>query len=187
MTRKESRQRALSRRFGFATLCAGVAGGTPGPWLRARTCQDFGRRHASAARLYADAFEAQPTLAEDPTKAHRYNGACAAALAGTGQGEEAKKLSNAERGHLRKQAHAWLEADLELYAKLLTKDKQEAVMQVAARLEHWQRDPDLAAVREPKELGLLSQEERKSWQNLWASVRQLEKDARAQSTDARRP
>jgi hypothetical protein len=96
-------------------------------------------------------------------------------------------LSDADRDHLRSQAHAWLEADLDLYAKLLTKCEQVGVMQVVARLEHWQRNSALAAVREPKELGLLSQEEGESWQNLWASVHRLLKDARGQSIDARQP
>ena len=44
-------------------------------------CQ-FADRTAAAARLYADAFAADPRLAEDLAAGHRYNAARAAALAG---------------------------------------------------------------------------------------------------------
>ena len=46
-------------------------------------------RHADAARFYADAFAAKPALADDAANRHRYNAACASALAAAGQGEDA--------------------------------------------------------------------------------------------------
>ncbi len=54
--------------------------------------------HLTAVRLYADAFAAQPALADDLKQAHRYNAACAAALAAAGQGEEASGLDDQQRG-----------------------------------------------------------------------------------------
>src|SRR6267154_2705527 len=50
------------------------------------------RRYALAARLYTDAFHADPKLAEDLREANRFHAACAAAAAGCGQGEDAAGL-----------------------------------------------------------------------------------------------
>ena len=71
------------------------------------------RRHVAAARLYADAFTADPKLADDLKAGHRYNAACYAALAAAGQGTDADKLDDQEHRRLRHQALAWLRADLE--------------------------------------------------------------------------
>ena len=43
--------------------------------------------HATAARLWAEALAADPKLGDDRQAQHRYNAACAAALAGCGQGQ----------------------------------------------------------------------------------------------------
>src|SRR5204863_1509606 len=50
----------------------------------ARLCQEYKKRYAAAERFYAEAFEAKPELAKDLRNGHRYNAACAAALAGCG-------------------------------------------------------------------------------------------------------
>jgi serine/threonine-protein kinase len=75
----------------------------------------FENRFAALARIYAEAFAADPKL----TKYHRYTAArvaaetrfpaCAAALAGCGQGKDAADLDDAERARWRLQA---LEGDL---------------------------------------------------------------------------
>ena len=57
-------------------------------------CQ-FMNRTLAQASLYADAFAADPQLAEDVGAGHRYSAACAAALAGSGHGED---VDNLERG-----------------------------------------------------------------------------------------
>ena len=48
---------------------------------------------------------------------------------------------------------------------------------VAARarqlLDHWWTDPDLAGVREVKELAKLPEAERKEWQRFWTDVNAL--------------
>jgi tetratricopeptide (TPR) repeat protein len=73
----------------------------------AELCQQpYKRRYAASARLYADAFSAQPRLAEGVPFA-RYNAACAAALAGCGKGADAPD-AEAERARLRDQALKWL-------------------------------------------------------------------------------
>src|SRR5262249_33626780 len=72
-----------------------------------------GKQHcAAAARLWAESFAADPTLADDPLTAHRDTAACAAALAAAGRGTDAGRLDDADRARWRKQALEWLRADL---------------------------------------------------------------------------
>src|SRR5262249_3141399 len=87
----------------------------------ARLCQDR-RRFAASAKFYAAAFAADPKPADDPTQVHHYNAACAAARAGHGEGD-AEKLDDAERSRLRKQAIAWLRAELDAVTTLLAASK----------------------------------------------------------------
>jgi hypothetical protein len=47
------------------------------------------KRYAVAARLFADAFAADPSPADDLSAGHRYNAACCAALATAGRGTDA--------------------------------------------------------------------------------------------------
>jgi hypothetical protein len=44
-------------------------------------------------------------------------------------------------------------------------------------LQTWQRDSDLAAVRDPKALEKLQVEEQKGWRRLWVDVAELLKKA----------
>src|SRR5207248_4367413 len=76
----------------------------------ARLCESR-RLYAAAARFLGDAV-ADPRYA-----AQRYDAACLAALAGTGQGQDAARLPEPERARLRKLALAWLRADLETLAQ----------------------------------------------------------------------
>src|SRR5262249_44053922 len=76
--------------------------------------QPYKGLHAQSAALYLAAFESSPGLA-DPTKGHhRYNAACAAVLAAASQGKGAPE---ADRARWRRQALAWLNADLEVRAR----------------------------------------------------------------------
>ena len=68
-------------------------------------CQSTNRTSA-LARLYADAFAAVPQLAKDVGAGHRYVAARAAALAGSGHGEDVGRLSQKERTHWRRKG-AW--------------------------------------------------------------------------------
>src|SRR5262249_30638409 len=74
----------------------------------ARWCQIKKHYHTSA-RLYADAFAADPKLADDLNAAAR-----SAVLATAGKGEDAAKLDDKEKARLRQQALDWLKADLAL-------------------------------------------------------------------------
>jgi serine/threonine-protein kinase len=66
-------------------------------------CQ-FTNRTRTMSLLYAEAFDAAPSLADDLGADHRYNAARAAALAGCGHGADATGLGEEERARLRDQA-----------------------------------------------------------------------------------
>ncbi len=110
-------------------------------------------------------------------KQHRYNAACAAALAGCGQGKDAKDLSANDRARLRKHAVAWLHPDLKFWEKRMRSSSRGA-REVVKKLEHWLGDRDLAGVRDPEELTKLPYEEMEAWRAFWAEVRELLKKAR---------
>jgi serine/threonine-protein kinase len=128
-------------------------------------CQLQGR-YAAAARLYTDAFNADAKLADDLKASHRYNAACAAALAAAGQGKDASKLDDQQRVDLRKQALQWLQADLVAWGKAEHQQAQDV-------FKHWLDDSDLAPVRDPEWLKALPDDERKAWQSLWADVQDV--------------
>jgi tetratricopeptide (TPR) repeat protein len=133
--------------------------------------------HHTATGLYAAAFAADPKLADDLTAAHRYSAACSAALAATGQGEDAAKLDDQEKARLRKQSLDWLRADLVLRGKQLESGKPGDRAAVQQALQHWQQDTDLAGLRNAAALTKLPAEERAAWAKLWADVAALLKKA----------
>jgi WD40 repeat protein/serine/threonine protein kinase/regulation of enolase protein 1 (concanavalin A-like superfamily) len=137
------------------------------------------RRPLAAARLFAAAFAAEPKLAADLSRQHRYNAAGLAALAANGQGEDAKELDDNERSHWRKQALAWLRADLAVYEKTLVSGPPNNQLIVGQRLERWQRDDDLIGLRDAKTLAGLPAEERQACQQLWVDVGALLKKVAA--------
>ena len=134
-------------------------------------------QHAAAARLYADAFTTDPSLADDLNAYHRYNAACSAAMAAAGQGADADKLDDQEHRRLRQQALAWLRVDLEQWANRSEAGQPDDRQLMRSTLEHWQRDADLASVRDADALQKLTAQEQEAWQNLWADVAELLKKA----------
>jgi len=124
---------------------------------------------AAAARYYADAFAAHPKLADFLDVSNRYSAACAAALAGCGQGQDAAALDATERARLRRQALDWLQADLDAWGQLLQKQPEQARARVQQMLRHWQQDQDFAGVR-GEALVKLPKAEQQTWQQLWADV-----------------
>src|SRR5262249_30096661 len=86
---------------------------SPGERIELAGLCSLKRLHRAAARFYEGAFAADPQPLDDLGAAHRYNAACAAALAGCGQGKDADKFDGKERARLRRQALDWLRAALE--------------------------------------------------------------------------
>jgi tetratricopeptide (TPR) repeat protein len=140
--------------------------------------QPFKQLHAASARLYAAAFAAAPNRAADLPSQHRYNAACAAALAGCGQGKDAGHLEDRDRGRLRQQARDWLRADLTEHARSLEDGSSETCAAVEQTLHRWQQDAALAGVR--GDLAALPEGERPAWRQLWADVERTLARARSQ-------
>jgi tetratricopeptide (TPR) repeat protein len=151
-----------AERLGFAKLCQ----------------KQYRQQYAAAARFYEQAFDAEPKLAEDVRAGHRYNAACAAALAGCRQGKDADKLDAKKRDRLRRRALDWLRADLDAWALLLHKEPDKARPVVVEQMRDWQADTDFSGVRGPQALSQLPEAERKLWRRLWDDVANTLKRAR---------
>jgi tetratricopeptide (TPR) repeat protein len=166
----------------------------------AQLCRQFKKCYAAAARFYAAALAADPNLAEDARSPLRQHAAGVAALAACGQGRDANDLGAQDRAKLRRQALNWLREDLAVLAQQVSASttqpagsdvasgllKQLAQQSTASptevvwaidKLSHWQNDPDLAGLRDEKELTRLPPEEQVAWRRLWANVRVLRKKA----------
>jgi hypothetical protein len=136
------------------------------------------RYYATAARLYAKALVATPQLTADMRAGHRFNAARAAALAGTGQGDDTGKLADAERERLRAQAREWLQLDIAGWAKKVHLGTAADRIQAGKALSQWQENAELAALREPDALDRLSADERKEFNELWTELAALLNRAR---------
>jgi serine/threonine-protein kinase len=132
----------------------------------------FKNLNLASAKLYADAFTADPKLADDPHLGHRSNAACAAALVGSGAGQDGGDLSEAERARWRKQAREWLRAELAACRKKLDSSTTDQAL-VRKTLTRWQAEPDLAGLRESSAMDNLPAEERNECISLWQEVAKL--------------
>jgi serine/threonine-protein kinase len=205
----EAERRALRRQLDFCDLLLAVEGKLPAilageerpadvPTQRALAewCLNHRRLPATAARFYASALAAQPSLADDLAAGIRSHAARAAALAGCGIGADAGKLDDRQRAELRKQALDWLTSEYNAWAERHRRgkpgDRTVAATAVRGWLRHgvpvdsplgrsinWAFDPrsrfseDLAGVRDERGLARLPPEERLAWQALWENVATL--------------
>ena len=131
-----------------------------------RACEARGRL-ATAARLYADGFKAEL----QPLADHYSAGAKVAVRAAVGEGTDSWGLDEKDRGRLRQQALAWMRAALGAWDKL-AEDKA-ARPGLRQALEKWQKDDDLAGVREKPRLNKLPEAERAAWGKFWDDVAHL--------------
>jgi serine/threonine-protein kinase len=135
-------------------------------------CQSMGRT-AMMARLFLEAFDADPELANRLDEGHRYNAACCAARAGSGDGADAAGRSEQESAYLREQARLWLRDDLVARRALLSGPPTTLRKTLRAKLESWFKDPALACVRDDNELRKRPPAEREAWLALWRDARSL--------------
>ena len=135
------------------------------------------KKFAVATRLWAEALASDPKLGDDRQTQHRYNAACAAALAAAGQGEDDPPLDDAAKAKLRRQALDWLKAELARWDKFVGSSQGRPV--IAQILSHWQKDRDLAGIRDATALAKLPADEQKAFTQLWADVAVLLKKAEA--------
>jgi hypothetical protein len=125
---------------------------------------------ATAARLYAEVFEATPKVSEDLRAGHRFNAACAAALAGCGRGDDAAGLRDDERARFREHARNWLRLDLLEWARKLEGTDVPDWIEGHKVLAQWRNAPDLATLRDSGALDNLPPAERSECRALWAEV-----------------
>jgi tetratricopeptide (TPR) repeat protein len=131
-------------------------------------CQSTGRTRALAT-LYAAAFADNPRLADDTRCDHLALAANAAACASAGQGTDAANLDETEKTKWRQTAHEHLRAKFTAVMQSVQQLKMERT--VAARyLTHWQREPDLAAVRDASRIAKMPKNEQQDWRKLWKEV-----------------
>jgi eukaryotic-like serine/threonine-protein kinase len=125
-----------------------------------------------AARLFAEALSADPTLAEDMTAQNRYTGACAAALAAAGKGVNNPPTDEAQRARWRRQAVEWLWADLAFWTKQAA-GKPEVKRRVARILLRWKSEASLAGIRDEAAVNRLPEGEQKACRALWGEVENI--------------
>jgi tetratricopeptide (TPR) repeat protein len=144
-----------AERLGLADLCG----------------QPFEGSYFQAARLYAEAFTADPKLADDSRGAdHRIKAAMAAARAGCGQGRDASGLEDKEKAQLRGQARIWLQAELAQRKKEARSEVPQVRTSAGQALRIWQRHAAFTGVRDAAALASLGDSERAGWQKLWQEV-----------------
>jgi serine/threonine-protein kinase len=134
-------------------------------------------RLAAAARFWREAIELDPRLGDDRQAEHRYNAACAAALAGCFQTNDDPRPSDDQKTKLRHQALDWLNAELGVSAKLLATASNEERAGIGKTLERWREDTDLRGIRDDAELTRLPETERVAFRKLWADMDVLLKKA----------
>ncbi len=146
----------------------------------------FKSLYATSVRFYQEAFTAQPGLIDgkpDGTREwHRYNAACMALRASNGQGKECACADEAQRTAWRRQALDWLRSCQVAWEKELERGTDGARDAVCKALAHWQRDSDLAGVREEHALAALPSGEQLAWRLLWSDVDKVLARARKAST-----
>jgi len=128
------------------------------------------KRYVAAACFYRDTFAAAPRLADNVPTDARYVAACAATLAGCGQGKDIESLDAKECSRWRRQALDWLRQDLAWWGKTLETSHAQTNAQVRQKLWQWKADSSLAGVRARDALARIPDEERKQWQRLWSDV-----------------
>jgi serine/threonine-protein kinase len=127
--------------------------------LLAEWLYHYKRYPVASVRCYEAVFS-KPGVANEVLGPHRFFAACAAALAGSGRGADAARLTDQEKTALRTKARQWLKAE---YDRL----KAAKAVDLVKVAQAWQANDDLAGVRDGRSLARLPEIERKEWQALW--------------------
>jgi formylglycine-generating enzyme required for sulfatase activity len=136
------------------------------------------KQFATAARQWAKALAGDPKLGDGRKEQHRYQAACAAALAAAGQGRDEPPPNDGAKAKLRGQALDWLTAELKVWDKLVASGPPRDRPFIVQTLSHWQQGSDLAGIRDAAALAKLPAGEHKALAQLWADVAALLKKAK---------
>ena len=129
--------------------------------------QPYKRRYYDSFRLYTAAFAAEPPLAAHGT--NRYDAACAAVRLAAGDDPSAA-VGWDEWGVAQDQAFAWLTAQLAEFRRLAVSADPAERGVAAGNAAHWQKDEDMAPVREPARRAWMPAPDRARWEKFWAEV-----------------
>jgi eukaryotic-like serine/threonine-protein kinase len=133
---------------------------------------------ATAARLWAEVLAADPKLGDDLRAGHRYDAACAAALAAACQGIDEPEPDDATRTKLRRQSLEWLQDELLAWSRQLEKVRPQDRQVFTRPLARWKSGSDLASIRDAVALAKLPAEEQRGWRDFWTAVDSLLKNAK---------
>jgi hypothetical protein len=153
----------------------------------AQLCLRYTKQYRAAAGFFAAAFDKNPQLGNPLQYKHCYDGACAAARAASGTGADAAQLDDQQRAALRRQALAWLNANLAVWKTEMDRGNVAAILQAQDRvLPLWQEDTALAALRDEPDLARLSKEEQQGCRQFWSAVQQALVQARSHFIESTR-
>jgi tetratricopeptide (TPR) repeat protein len=172
--RRIERLSSLEPRLGTILGGQDVPADAPGKLDVAELCR-VTRRSGAAARLYREAFQARPALADDLSSQQRLHAALAAACAGTKlrPAKDDPALDDTARARWRAQALEWLRAERDSCAKLLTQGLPAQRAHACKTLDILRHHRDLAPLRDEAGLKQLPDDERKAWPTFWAEVNAL--------------
>jgi eukaryotic-like serine/threonine-protein kinase len=145
----------------------------------AAECAEFARlaslqhQHATAARLWRQAFATDPALADEFPAQRRFRAACAAAMAGGPDDRDRSTLDEASRRDWLRQAGEWLEAELRAYDRMRNAGTPQERAAIVRRLGRWQVVPALAALRDAADPAVRKDVRRNSHQELWLDAAAL--------------
>ncbi|HUB26887.1 MAG TPA: protein kinase [Tepidisphaeraceae bacterium] len=122
-------------------------------------------RYATEAQLLADAFAADPKLADTVRNGLRFRAACAAVSA-----SDNADFSGAQRDAWRSRAIAWMQGDLSAMNALLDHEPTANLGFVAQSLSQWLTDRELAAIHDSAAIELLPPKQAAECTALWNDV-----------------
>jgi tetratricopeptide (TPR) repeat protein len=141
------------------------------------------RHEPAAARLYAAALTADPSLStisypmayddifiRPRETSHHYHAALAAARAGCGLSTDAARLTPAERAALRVRALEWLRAELAVHRKLAGSPVWSEKQTAALHLPLWLGEPAFAGLRPGSAGAEQTPAEQTAWDAFWDEV-----------------
>jgi len=155
-------------------LLADVVAGKQTPAPRqlvdlAELCLRYHQRNRAALRLYRDAFAADPEIVRDTDGGHAAAAAAAAVAASFARDEESEHATPEDRAAWRKEALAWLDAQLQAWLQVVASQPDKGPVAREALLQ-WQKDRVFAAVRDEGPLTSLAADEQEPWRRFWADV-----------------
>ncbi len=135
--------------------------------------------HIAAARFTEEALAALPVAETKTSLSLRYDGACSAALASLGVGNDDLPADAAACSRLCQQALLWLNAELDTWTAAMQHPAADTNQRVARFMRHWKADKDLEAFRDDASLAKLPELDRQNWRKLWTRVESLSPSASA--------